>query len=284
MIPKGLAVIVAMILFTACGIEEKQQERLSDAHEKIGVEFLEAYARRMAGATEHPGRVTPDYVLDHVRNMDALIAEGRARGLVRVPEFRQAVHQFKAELLLRALQPDLVPEIPRESITDVEARAYFDDNIHAYSLPDLYTVTEFSAGRAEDLENIQDPASGGTMPPQGVVVRNHEARQANRFQTQWRSVLEDLEPGDLGPVLPDRDGFVRFRLDSVETGRLQDFEERKEYIRNDVLYARYRKAWQEAYDMLREKHDITIDPDIVREFTLSLERPFESGGQDNLKP
>jgi hypothetical protein len=53
---------------------------------------------------------------------------------------------------------------------------------------------------------------------------------------------------------------------------LQDFDERKEYIRNDVLYARYRKAWQDVYAMLREKHDVRIEPGAAEAFTSSFER------------
>ncbi|MBN2231408.1 MAG: hypothetical protein JW781_01125 [Deltaproteobacteria bacterium] len=39
----------------------------------------------------------------------------------------------------------------------------------------------------------------------------------------------------------------------------QNLEERREYIRNDVLLRRYRDAWQQTYDRLRREHGVVID-------------------------
>lgn len=244
--------------------------------------FLRAYARRMFAAKEHAGRVTPEYVLEHVQNMEALIAEGRAREMDRLPEFRQAVHQFQAELLLRALQPDLVPEIPRDSVTDEDAKAFFQENIQLYALPDLYTVTMFHTreegeavilGGAESREVLD--AEAETLP--GVEAKTLEPMALERFPEEWVESLQTLEPESCGPLLMREDSFVVLCLEELQQGRAQDFEARKEYIRNDVLYSRYREAWRTAYAKLRERHGVGIDSGVAERFMVEGLRGEEEG-------
>ena len=43
-----------------------------------------------------------------------------------------------------------------------------------------------------------------------------------------------------------------------ETYRGQNFETRKAYVRNDLLYARYREAWQEIYGKLKTEFDFEV--------------------------
>lgn len=241
------------------------------ASAEIDEAFLRAYARRMFAAKKHAGRVTPEYVLEHVQNMEALIAEGRAREMDRLPEFRQAVHQFQAELLLRALQPDLVPEISRDSVTDEDAKAFFQENIHLYALADLYTVTMFHTrekgeavilGGAKGREELH--AEAALLP--GVEAKTLEPMTLERFPEEWKESLQALEPESCGPLLMREDSFVVLCLEELQQGRTQDFETRKEYIRNDVLYSRYREAWRTAYAELRERHGVGIDSGVAERF------------------
>ena len=51
-----------------------------------------------------------------------------------------------------------------------------------------------------------------------------------------------------------------------ETYRGQDFEARKAYVRNDLLYARYRDAWQEVYDKLKTEFDLEVREENLARF------------------
>lgn len=248
--------------------------------------FLRAYARRMFAAKEHAGRVTPEYVLEHVQNMEALIAEGRARNLDRLPEFRQAVHQFQAELLLRTMQPDLVPEIPRDSVTNEDARVFFQENIRLYALPDLYLATMFHAREKGEAVVLGGAGSRAALDAEaarlpGVEAKTLEPMALERFPEEWRESLSSLEPGSCGPVMMREDSFVVLCLDGAQRDRTQDFEARKEFIRNDVLYSRYREAWREVYAGLRERHGVSVDPGVAERFTVE---GLREDGAPTLKP
>jgi len=80
-----------------------------------------------------------------------------------------------------------------------------------------------------------------------------------------------MQPGEHSPLLAISDRQAILRLDRIVPERVQDFEERREYIRNDALYARYRQAWQEAYKRLRQDHGISIDQELAERFREMLE-------------
>jgi hypothetical protein len=269
---KLLFIVLLSSLLAACQeVEISHWTGAAKAGEKdevtrMDAEFLLAYAQRMAQSQDHAGRVTPEYVLEHVQNMEALIREGRELGVTEMAEFRQAVHQYQGELLMRYLQPDLVPEKPRESVTDEDARAFYEENIQNYTQPDRYSVTmagtrELAAAQAlanalaRDEVDLETEA--GVL---GMDLQKVDGKGLQGFPPAWRKTLEAMQPGDHSPLLSSEDRFAIVRLDAFTPGRAQDFEERKEYIRNDTLYAHYRNAWREAYDRLREEHGVRIDP------------------------
>lgn len=261
-----LIIIFIFFLVSGCSDQQAPEPEVSTDSRQVEADLLKAYADRLARSNDNEVNFSPENILEHVQNMEALIAEGEARGFDDIPQFRQAVHQFKAELMHKTLQPDLVPEISRDSISDEEVRAFFEENIKNYSLPDLYSVTIIVTKSREELnqflstteEDVFSEEMAGKMPETDIQML--ESMPLSRYPQEWQSFLENFEPGEKSSMLEHGDGFVVIRLDAVEKNRTQNFEERKEYIRNDALYARYNQTWKEAYSSLREDHDIRVDP------------------------
>lgn len=263
-----LTLIIIFVFFLAPGCADQGEPgpEVSNDSRQVEAELLKAYADRLSRSDGKKVDYSPENILEHVQNMEALIAEGEARGFDEIPQFQQAVHQFKAELMHKTLQPDLVPEISRDSISDEEVRTFFEENIENYSLPDLYSVTIIGAKTREELdqflitteEHVFSEELTGKMPE--TDIQTLESMPLSRYPQEWQGLLENLEAGEKTSILEHEDEFVVLRLDAVEKERFQDFEERKEYIRNDALYARYNQAWKDAYASLREDHDIRVDP------------------------
>jgi len=69
----------------------------------------------------------------------------------------------------------------------------------------------------------------------------------------------------------DKDAFTEEEVRAYfeahpETYREQDFEARKAYVRNDLLYARYREAWQVVYDKLKVEFDLEVQEENLSRF------------------
>jgi hypothetical protein len=271
-----LVIIFILFLALGCADQEVPGPEVSTDSRHLDADLLKAYAVRLARDENNKTDHSQDTILEHVQNMEALIAEGRARGFDEIPQYRQAVHQFKAELMHRVLQPDLVPEISRESISDEEVRAFFEKSISNYSLPDLYSVTIMSAEDKEVAEEFLSTVQEGQSIEDQAEMRDIELQALKsmplvRYPQEWQDLLESFEPGEMSAVLEHGQGYVVLRLDAAEKNRTQDFEQRKEYIRNDLLYSRYNQAWRDAFADLREKHGIRVDPEAAERFKKIME-------------
>lgn len=272
--PAGLrgwpAVGVALLLGLGLAGCDAPRSSLASQGDDIDKALLLAYAQRLASTQGNAEVVTPDYVLDHVQNMQALIAEGEAQGITRLPEFRQAVHQYQGELLMKTLKKDLVTEIAPEDITDEELRAFYDENPQHFTLPDRYSVSVLRASDEAAVAVLTAVAAGdleleAARERPGIEHDRLAERPLSALPADWRPVLAELEPGEVSQ-LPDGERSLLLRLDAVERDRQRSFEDEVKNIRNSILYNRYRTAWQEAFNKLRERHGIEVAPETAESF------------------
>ncbi len=61
-----------------------------------------------------------------------------------------------------------------------------------------------------------------------------------------------------------------------EVYRGQDFEARKAYVRNDLLYARYRDAWQTVYDRLKAEFELKVEEEKLARFLEAAPAPTDT--------
>jgi hypothetical protein len=269
----GLALLLGLGL-AGC---DAPQWSLTGQSDDIDKPLLLAYAQRLSGTQGNSEAVTPDYVLDHVQNMQALIAEGEAQGVTQLPEFRQAVHQYQGELLMKTLKDGLVEEIAPEEITADDLRAFFEENPQHFALPDRYSVSVLRASDEAAIEILKTVAAGdldleaaGGRP--GIESMTLTEQPLAALPAAWHPVLTSMEPGSLSQLLPDGERTVLVRLDAVERDRQRSFEDEKKNIRNSIIYNRYRNAWQEAFAKLRERHGVEVAPETAESFVAEYVR------------
>jgi hypothetical protein len=61
-----------------------------------------------------------------------------------------------------------------------------------------------------------------------------------------------------------------------ETYRGQEFAARKAYVRNDLLYVRYREAWQAVYDKLKAEFELEVEEEKLARFLDAAPAPTET--------
>ncbi|TWI76727.1 parvulin-like peptidyl-prolyl cis-trans isomerase protein [Desulfobotulus alkaliphilus] len=270
--------LLLLCLLAGCGSQQVPENK-NQISQHMDQAFLDAYARRMQEGRD--ASLSAEQVLEHVQNMEALIAEARIRKLHDIPEFRQALHQFQAELFMHTLQPDLVKEIPRESISNEETMAFFEKHKEQhYSLPDLYTLRIAMSEDTEELYRLRELMDSQQPAENSSSLRLLSPRPLEQFPAPWQEALQGMKEGDTSPVLKHGNGFAVLRLESIETERFHDLEERMEYIRNDALYARYRNAWKKAYEDLREIHGIRMDSALSDAFAAGFAHSSGKAGEN----
>jgi hypothetical protein len=259
-------------MFSGCNKNTENEVAKFD-NGNLTIEDLHAHARQLSMKKDFlNGRqeLTPDYTFEHALNMEMLIAEGLERKLHLDPDVRQEIHAFMSNLFLKILKKELVPEIKSESISEEEIRAHYEQFRDSYSTPDKF---DFSYAVFDDRQKAEKALAAGWKETDGIPSlegalkqEKLESQSSSSMGKARKEVLKKLKTGEVSGITEDSGKFWIMKLEGMTAGKPYDFEKRKAYIRNDVLYAKYRKAWEDVYEKLKKEHEVKVNAEILEKF------------------
>ncbi len=239
--------------------------------------------RTQAIYRDHPERLTPKFVLEHAVNMEMIIAKGLKEKLHLDPRIRARLHAHMSDLFLKVMQETLVPEIDREAFSEKEVRAYYEENQASYQVPAQYAVRVIRHADLVFLETLRTQIIAGETSFEAAVAA-HSTDEASRekggavglralarYRPEWRAAIEPLAAGEVSAPVKIREACYLFQVTEITEPYTPVFEEKKAYVRNDLLYARYREEWRNTYDRLRREFDLAIDDHIFEHFAAGKE-------------
>ncbi|GAB6096245.1 peptidylprolyl isomerase PrsA [Desulfatiferula olefinivorans] len=228
---------------------------------------------------DKPEQLTPEFVFDHAVNMEMIIAKGLKENLHLDPRIRAELHRQMSELFLKVMQDRLVEKIDRDSLTDEMVRAHYDEHIEAYTTPETYGIRLIAHDDPAFLADLKAKIEEGDVAFDDAA-RTHSSDEKTRsrggdagtralssYRPAWRPVIEALSVDGLSDPFAYEDRYYLIQLTRKTEKQVQSFDEKKEYIRNDLLYARYREAWQTCYDGLRKEFRLMVDDHELGHFT-----------------
>lgn len=277
-----IVVFCLLVALAGCSQNDKPADNVLARFEGgvLTTEDIDAHLmslKRRSEFKDKPEVLTPEFAFDHALNMEMIIARGLEKNLHEDAYIRNDLHQQMSDLFLKILRDKLVTEIDPESITEEEVKQYYDDNREAYTVQPRYTLRAFEvdAGQAGTIvEKIQDGSLSFDEAVDQYALNEREkgsrgktgSRSLRRFQPSWRPVVDSLEVGVVGsPAEIDGKTYILL-LDSKTEASLQKLEERKTYIRNDVLYSRYRQQWQQLYDDMRKQYKVDVNDSNLQKY------------------
>lgn len=228
---------------------------------------------------DKPEVLTPAFAFEHAVNMEMIIAKGLKEKLHLDPRIRTEIHDFMADLFLKVMQEHLIPEIDKADFSDEEIRAYFDAHPESYQTPARYHVKVIKAENGELLDRILKRIESGETTFEAAAGRYSTdertrekggavgIRPLDRFRPEWRRVIAALPPGTISVPTAIGGAWYLLKLEDKTEPVPQHYETRKAYVRNDLLYARYREAWETAYDRLKKEFKLEIDNARLKAFT-----------------
>ncbi|MBM9612849.1 peptidyl-prolyl cis-trans isomerase [Desulfobulbus rhabdoformis] len=240
--------------------------------------------KRKSQFRSKPELLTPEFVFDHALNMEMIIAKGLAEGLHHDPRVRAILHEQMSDLFLKIMEEKLITPVDRNSITEEEMLTFYEQHKDQYQEKSRYTLSAFSVdpNKATEAANaIQKGQLDFATAAASYALDKEErknggktgTRPLRRFQPAWQPVVEQLELGVVsGPIQLDGKAWI-MRLEGKTPPHQYSFEEKRPYIRNDVLYARYRDQWQSVYDGLKKQFNVRIDQKLLDDFYQQAKSP-----------
>lgn len=249
---------------------------------EISKEYLLAHyasLRKERRYRDNPELLTFEDAFNHALNMKMIIALGIEEGLAEHPYIQQRISKYKSDLFLKIMKDELIEIIDRETISEEELLAFYQENKESYQRVPIYALQFFmvapdqaseireklsGSGARADIEEMaalfalkQEEREGG-----GTRV----SRSLARFQPAWRAVVGELTVGKVaGPVNIDDKYYVMLLVNRSELYQYS-FEEKRAYIRNDVLFNMYRQQWRDVYAKLKQDFNVNIDREKLAAF------------------
>ena len=279
-----LVIVVLLLVVGGCSANSEDEQVLARFEGGvITVADVEAHLQSMKRDSrfrKQPELLTPEFAFEHALNMEMIIARGLELNLHRDPVIRNKLHEQMSDLFVKLLQDQLIETIDRSSITDEEVRAFYEENKKQYLIPASYHVHAFSVA-PEQVESVQQALTARLITfaeaarHYGLEEDERERggdtgmRSLRRFQPEWRPVVKSLPVAEVvGPKEIGGKSYM-LMLERKTEPKQRDFEKRKEYIRNDVLYSRYQNQWQDVYDELRRNYKVEIKDELLQRYTSS---------------
>jgi len=278
-----VVVVVIMFLIFCCGCSSDREENTIVRFEggNITKEDLAAHYKKLKMESRYrnnPELLTPEFVFDHALNMEMIIAEGLKEKLHLDPWIRQEIHGFMSNLFLKVMQDRLVPKIDKESITEEEMKQFYEEHKDNYLKKALYSVNMVKINDRENAESIVSEIRENRITFEDAAKKYSTdkksrnkggfigARSLSRFRGNWRPAIENLKLNKVSdPIKIDEDYYI-FKLIKKTEPYQYTYEEKRAYIRNDVLYDKYRKEWEKTYERLKKEFEVKIDEERLKEF------------------
>lgn len=276
-----LAGVVLTIALFVWGCQSQKDPLVAFDGGCLTVQDLDAHYEKLKTSSTFKNRteqLTPEFVFDHAVNMEMIITKGLKEKLHQDPRVRAQIHAYMSDLFLKIMQDELVPEINKDDFTEDELRAFYEKNKESYTTPAMLSVrmiktddqnTALNAKQritSGDLDFIQAAAEYSTDKRTAARGGDIGTRALKKFKQGWNEIIGGLEPDVLSGPFQIQDSWFLFKLVKKTQPVVHSFEEKQAYIRNDLLYNKYRQAWQDTYDRLKKEYEVKVDQNQLDKF------------------
>lgn len=276
-------VVVIMFLIFCCGCSSDMAENTIARFEggNITKEDLAAHYRKLKMQSRYrnnPEQLTPEFVFDHALNMEMIIAKGLNEKLHLDPWIREEIHGFMSDLFLKVMQNRLVPKIDKENISEEEIKRFYKEHKENYLKKALYGIKMVKIDDKENAESVVSNIKEGRITFEDAAKRYSTdkksgskggfigIRSLDKFRGNWRPAIKNLKLNKVSDPAKIDDDYYIFKLTQKTEPYQSSYEEKSAYIRNDVLYDKYRKEWEKTYDRLKKEFEVEIYEEKLKEF------------------
>ena len=209
-------------------------------------------------------------ILDELVNQQLLVLEAEKNGLANDKDVFAAIEEFRRTVLVREAARKLTESI---TVTDEEAKAFYDENKAQLMEPPQYHVREIvvdTQNKAKEL--LADILKGADFAE--TAKANSKGKTAAQGGDlgflkeepfpQMVTALLSMNVGDSSSVLKGPDGFYIVKLEEKKESKQVSFESiKKDIVANRTAF-KQQQAILNHIDQLRAKTKVDINKELLK--------------------
>jgi len=208
-------------------------------------------------------------ILEELINQQVLVLGAEQSGLARQKDIAAAVDEFRRTLIVREVARQLTENI---SVSEQEARAFYDENRESLVGPDEWHVRQFVAktkadatGALAEILNGADFAETARMKSSGPSAANG-GDLGFITQEPFAQMGETLLPmavGEVSGVFDGPEGFYFVKLEEKNPGAQMEYEEIKDEIIQSQTLLKQQQVILDHLDEIKAKMSIELNTQLI---------------------
>ncbi len=237
-------------------------------------------------------------IVDSIKKTNNITDEAQFQAALKQEGITEADLRRNLERSMMVSQVQRNEVIEKISVTDEEARAYYDAHRTEFTTPSEMTLREImievptsdrGVNVAQDDEarqkanEVRKRLQSGEPFAQMAAEFSNSASKANggligpiksdELAPQLQQLLDKVKVGDVAEVIRTQRGYQILKVESRTETKIRTFEEARSAISQRVIETKRRAALQKYLDGLREQASITWRNDeLKRAYELALTR------------
>lgn len=209
-------------------------------------------------------------VLDRLVNARLLVLEAREMGIDELPEFKEAVEEYRRSAGQELLKAKVIQDVKADP---AELKRVYEDTVREWKVRSLLVYQERNAKAF--LADLKAGKSFDALAKKLVADKNAEGSEQPEFLPRSKllphvlAALQKLSPGKVSPPLRVKEGWAIMEVHDV---RYPEDPAARAQVETVVLSEARKKALQAYYGKLVKKH-ATLNIALLRSLDFEAARP-----------
>ena len=206
------------------------------------------------------------FLKEGVVPQELFIAEATAKGLDQDPEILRTVGLYRQDQLLQEVRLRHVDRMV--TVSEAEARTFYDEHPEVFQTPDKIAVTEILLGMPDEAQWIREQLEAGEDAEQLAMdytiregMAHHEGRITVARDSRHRTLYEaakELQIGDIFGPVKTHSGYSVCKIIGRETPTLRPYADETRRAKAFVKIRKRKHGFVDYVRTLREKHSVRV--------------------------
>lgn len=248
-------------------MENKVMAKVNDI--EITQEDIQAFLHSLGQQTAMQIQSQPDgmeRVVYELVNQNLMYLDAKDNNLEEEETFKSDLEHAKKNLLIQYSVNKFLKQI---SVTDEEAKEYFESNADQFKTPELMTASHILVSEEKKADEILEKIHSG-MSFEEAALEYSDCPSKDRggdlgefargsMVPEFEEAVLNSEPGIIDKCVKTQFGYHIIKVVDKKEAQTPSFEDVKDEVKQTLLQTKQQNAYMEKTNELRERYSVEVN-------------------------